>query len=272
MVKVCVYSLIFRDYALKDILEKLSEIGYDAIEIRIADDGVHLSTQYTEDDIVNVKNLLSEYNFKVSDLAGYAKLGYEWDRAKHEIDTMIRTGRAADKLGSKYFRIKVRGYDANVGYEKIRKLFREQLEHLIKTLKSENIEAVPVIEQHGGGDMAHTTAILIDLLRGFDPEYIGVMFDPGNSVKEGWLPLDLQIDIVKDYIKHVHVKNYEWNPEKPGEVRASPLDRGIVDWVKVVEILSKYGFDGYYSLEDFRDMPPEVKAREAFEFFKKLNL
>jgi len=270
MVKICVYSLIFKQYTLKEIFEKLSEIGYDAIEIRIADDGIHISTRYTEEDIKNIKSLLYDYGFKVTDLAGYAKLGYEWERAKSEMDIMLRTGKAADKLGSKYFRIKVRGYDANIGYEKIRKLFREQLKQVISMLKKNGIEAIPVIEQHGGGDMAHTTAILIDLLRGFDPENIGVMFDPGNAVKVGWLPLDLQIDIVKDYIKHVHVKNYEWDTERPGKVKPSSLDKGIIDWVEAVKILSKFGFDGYYSLEDFRNISPEVKAKEAFDFFNRI--
>ena len=272
MVKICVYSLIFKQYGLREILDKLSEIGYDAIEIRIADDGIHLSTSYTDEDISAVKNIVAEYGFIVTDLAGYAKLGYDWDRASKEIDTMIKTGRAADKLGSRYFRIKVRGYDSEIGYEKIRELFRQQLEEVIRRLKKEGIEAIPVIEQHGGGDMAHSTAILIDLLRGFDPENIGVMFDPGNSVKNGWLPLDLQIDIVKDYIKHVHVKNYEWDPERPGEVIPSSLDKGIIDWVEAVKILSRFGFDGYYSLEDFRKILPEVKAKEAFDFFKSLKV
>ena len=120
--------------------------------------------------------------------------------------------------------------------------------------------------------MAHSTGLLVDLLRGIEPEKIGVLFDPGNAVKVGWLPLELQIDMIKDYIKHVHVKNYEWSSEEPGKVVPSPLDRGIVDWKKAVEILSSYGYKGYYSLEDFRPLPPEERARQALQFFKSLNL
>lgn len=45
--------------------------------------------------------------------------------------------------------------------------------------------------------MAHSTCMLKDLLRGFEPEAVGVIFDPGNSVKEGWLPLPLQLDAVR---------------------------------------------------------------------------
>lgn len=34
-------------------------------------------------------------------------------------------------------------------------------------------------------------------------------------------------------------------------------------------MLKRIGFKGYLSLEDFRKIPPEERAREALEFFKK---
>jgi len=267
--KPSVYSLIFRDYSFKRCIEKLSEIGYNVIEIRVSEDGIHLPIDASEEQINSYKKILNEYGFEVSCLAGYKKLGYTWDKAENEIKSMIKIGEMADKFGAPVFRIKVAKYDLSIGYERIRMLFRSQAVKLIEELRSRRINSIPVVEQHGGGDMAHSTGILIDLFRGLDPDRIGIMFDPGNAVKVGWLPIELQIDMIHKYIKHVHVKNYEWDPNRPGERIPSPLHRGIVDWVKIISMLKKIGFKGYLSLEDFRKISPEERAREALEFFKK---
>lgn len=272
MGRFSVYSLIFREYDLETVLEKLEKVGVKSIEIRVHEDGVHLSPTSSSDEVEAARRLLEDYGFEVSALASYAKLGYGSDRARAEMELMLNIGSMADRLGADVFRIKVRSYDPDIGYEKIRELFRLQAKNLVEELEKREIRAVPVVEQHGGGDMAHSTGLLLDLLRGLDPERIGVLFDPGNAVREGWLPIELQVDMVRDYVKHVHVKNFEWDPGSPGRVVPSPLDRGIVDWGKAVMLLEAAGYRGYYSLEDFRNIPPEERSRQGMEFFAKLGL
>ncbi|RLE82122.1 MAG: hypothetical protein DRJ51_02245 [Thermoprotei archaeon] len=268
--KISVYSLIFKEYSLESFFKVIGKLGYKAAEVRVHEDGVHLSPYASIEEADRVRKLAGDYGLKVCCLASYAKLGYPWERAKEELDKMVKIGVLADRVNAGVFRIKIAGYNPELGYENIRRLFREQAEELFKRLQRAGVESIPVIEQHGGGDLAHSAGILKDFLRGLDPERIGVLFDPGNAVREGWLPIELQIDMVKEYIKHVHVKNYKWNPEKPGEVIPSPLNNGIVDWVKIVHLLKKLNYQGYYSLEDFRPIPPERRAKEALEFFKRV--
>ncbi|RLE77411.1 MAG: hypothetical protein DRJ56_02375 [Thermoprotei archaeon] len=268
--KPSVYSLIFHEYSLEGFFSAMREIGYEAVEVRVHEDGCHISPLASVEEAKRVAKLAEDYGLEVCCLASYAKLGYPWDRARAELDKIVNVARLADAAGAPVFRIKVAGYDPKLGYETIRRLFREQASELIDRLRRKGIESVPAIEQHGGGDMAHSTGLLKDLLRGLDPDRIGVLFDPGNSVVEGWLPLELQVDLVREYIKHVHVKNYKWDPYRPGRVVPSPLDDGIVDWAKVVELLRGIGYRGYLSLEDFRPIPPEVRAREALEFFRRV--
>ncbi|RLE68620.1 MAG: hypothetical protein DRJ43_05270 [Thermoprotei archaeon] len=267
--KVSVYSLIFREYGLEEFAAAASSIGYAAIELRVHEDGVHLIPSLEPSRVREVKRIVEEYGLEVCCLSSYAKLGYPGERGSVEVRRAVEVAHLADVLEVPLFRVKVAGYDPGLGYEGVRSLFRRQLSQILSTLKREGVESVPVVEQHGGGDMAHSTCMLKDLLRGFDPEIVGVIFDPGNSVREGWLPLPLQLDVIKEYVKHVHVKNYDWDPAEPGAVRPSPLDRGIVDWGRVVESLKSWGFKGCLSLEDFRPIPPVDRAREALVFFKK---
>ncbi|RLF13470.1 MAG: hypothetical protein DRJ66_07770 [Thermoprotei archaeon] len=270
--KAAVYSLLFRSYKLEDFFRIMQEIGYKAVEIRVHEDGVHLSPFASIDEVRVMRKKAEDYGLEICCLSSYARLGRPGDKGRQELKKAISVGRLADIAGAKVFRIKITGYKPEIGYEGIRKLFREQAKELIETLKREGVEVIPAVEQHGGGDLAHSTGILKDMLRGFEPEDIGVIFDPGNAVKEGWLPIELQIDMIKEYIKHVHVKNYEWSKERPGEVIASPLSRGIIDWRKVIDELRKIGYKGYLSLEDFRNIPPEDRAKEALEFFKSMGI
>jgi len=268
-VRAAVYSLIFREYELRDFMSSVSSIGYRAVELRVHEDGVHLSPWLKPSQAGEIKKMAEDYGLGICCLASYAKLGYPGERGDVEVRKAVAIARIADRIEAPLFRIKVAGYNPELGYEGVRELFRRQLSQLLNALRGEGIEAVPVVEQHGGGDMAHSTCMLKDLLRGFEPEAVGVIFDPGNSVREGWLPLPLQIDVVREYVKHVHVKNYEWDPSELGAVRPSPLDRGIVDWGRVIEVLGSWGYRGCFSLEDFRPLPPIDKAREALEFFRR---
>jgi len=268
-VRAAVYSLIFKEYELEAFMSAVSSIGYGVVELRVHEDGVHLPLRLEMSRVRSIKRLADDYGLRICCLASYAKLGYPGEKGCVEVRKAMAVARMADMLEAPLFRIKVAGYDPELGYEGVRALFRRQLSQLLSALESEGVEAVPVVEQHGGGDMAHSTCMLKDLLRGFEPERVGVIFDPGNSVREGWLPLPLQLDVVREYVKHVHVKNYEWDPSEPGAVRPSPLDRGIVDWGRIIGILKSWGYEGSLSLEDFRPLPPIDKAKEALAFFRR---
>ncbi len=270
MIKLSVYTLIFKEYPLEHVVKVLKELGYDGIEIRIHDDGIHMHIDISEDEVRKIKKLVSDYGLDVPAISSYVKLGYPEDRWINEKRKALKIARVADLLEAPYFRVQTAGYDERLGYEKIRELIRNQIEELYRELKDREINAIPIIEQHGGGCIASSAGILIDLLRGIEPEKVGVLYDPGNAVWEGWEPPKIQIDILKDYIRHVHVKNYDRDPENPRQVIPASLDKGIVDWKEVIFTLHKFGFKGYLSLEDFRKVPPEQKAKEAIEYLRSI--
>ncbi len=269
--KYSVYTLLFKDRDLKEIPPILSELGYDGIEIRIHDDGIHLPIDPSSEKITEARKLAQDYGLEIPIISSYAKFGYPENRWKIEKEKMIKIASIADKLEAKYFRVQTAGYDDLLGYEKIRRFIRKQILELHSTLKEMNIKALPVIEQHGGGCIASSAGIIIDLIRDIDPEKIGVLYDPGNAVWEGWEPPIVQIDILKDYIKHVHVKNYDRDKTDPRKVVPAPLDKGILDWREVIRILKNKGYKGYLSLEDFRSIPPEEKAKQAIIFFRQVE-
>lgn len=47
-------------------------------------------------------------------------------------------------------------------------------------------------------------------LEGFDPAHIGLIFDPGNMVNEGFEDYQKSFELLGDYIAHIHIKTASW--------------------------------------------------------------
>ncbi|RLE62639.1 MAG: hypothetical protein DRN53_03630 [Thermoprotei archaeon] len=268
--KLSVYTLIFSERSLEESAQVIAELGYDGIEIRIHTDGVHIPIDYQPEYVRKIKKYIEDLGLEVSALASYVKLGVVEEEWVVNRKMALKVAEVAEILEAPYFRVQAAGYSSERGYEGIRKAFRKQAIDLAKELKKRALQAMPILEQHGGGCIASSAGIIIDLIRGLEPTIIGVLYDPGNAVWEGWEPPRVQVDILKEYIKHVHVKNYEHDPNNPRKYVPAPLDSGILDWREVVLLLKGIGFRGYLSIEDFRRIPPEEKAKEAIKFLKPL--
>lgn len=82
----------------------------------------------------------------------------------------------------------------------------------------------------------------------FDPVTVGVIYDVGNLVVEGYEDRRIATELLGPYLHHVHLKNAAVSPvDGP---RWSPLDDGAVDVAEVLAHLEEIGYAGWVSLED----------------------
>lgn len=90
----------------------------------------------------------------------------------------------------------------------------------------------------------------------FDPTRVGVIYDVGNLVVEGYENHLIATELLGPHLHHVHLKNAEIRPvDGPGPVRRhlprwSPLDDGAVDVAGTLGHLEQIGYAGWVSLED----------------------
>jgi sugar phosphate isomerase/epimerase len=88
----------------------------------------------------------------------------------------------------------------------------------------------------------------------FDPVVIGVIYDVGNLVWEGYEDHQLGLQILGSYLHHVHLKNAAPAPSSPAattwQYLWSPLDQGLVPVPRVLDLLRRTGYSGWISLED----------------------
>ena len=116
-------------------------------------------------------------------------------------------------------------------------------------------------------------------LEGFDPAHIGLIFDPGNMVNEGFEDYQKSFELLGDYIAHIHIKNGILAPDGEDELGAckwkrvwTPLKKGMADLKKLFAVARKAGYDGTFSIEDFsNDEATPDKLRENIAYLKALE-
>jgi sugar phosphate isomerase/epimerase len=88
-------------------------------------------------------------------------------------------------------------------------------------------------------------------LKGIPPEDVGVLYDPGNMIYDGWEVPKLALNILGPYLAEVHVKNSKWVPDvtENGITRwkAEPadLENGCVNWAEITTQLKVHAYSGW---------------------------
>ena len=125
-----------------------------------------------------------------------------------------------------------------------------------------------VLETHKGSCFA-SPLMIPWVLKEFDPEYCGVIYDPANTVLEGFVLPRIAVEVMKEYIAYLHVKNLMFKEGKTPDGRTClgfekrTLDKGAVDYVEVMFALKLHNWDGWFSFEEFVSQDPALVADEV---------
>jgi sugar phosphate isomerase/epimerase len=184
-----------------------------------------------------------------------------------------RVLRGTAALGAPMVRIQVPKYDgetpftprwdqARRDYAEVARLARE---HGVKALVEIHLETI-----------VPSASAARRFLDGFDPEAVGAIYDPGNMVWEGHEQYRLGLEVLDQYLAHVHAKNSAWRQEgkrADGSLawqgEWAPLDAGIVDLPRLFATLRQVGYDGWISVEDFTtERPLAVRVRENLRYLR----
>lgn len=129
----------------------------------------------------------------------------------------------------------------------------EYLEEAASLVRGTGVRVVVEIHQ---GTIAPSASLAHRLVSKFDPADVGVIYDIGNLVFEGYEDPRIGIELLGPYLQHVHLKNAAairtGNPDSAGQWRYvwSALDDGIADVPHILDVLHGAGYDGWVSLED----------------------
>ena len=166
-------------------------------------------------------------------------------------------------------------YDASKPYWDQFNEYRAYLKECEPLLKKYGVKFL--IETHHGM-MISSASSAMRVLDGFDPEYFGLIYDPGNMVYEGYENYDIGFQMLGKYLAHVHVKNAVLSPAGEDEFGATkyaqtwaPMKKGSANLAALIKALKKVGYDGWLSVEDFsNEKPTREKLEENIAYLKEL--
>jgi len=278
--KYSVFTVMTPDIRVDEVPKVLAELGYEGVEWRVATvpkevkiinywrgNLATLDVTRILEEAKRAKKLCDDYGLAVPSLGTYLSC----DSDPHRIEEAMK---AANILECPQIRVSVPRYDGSVEYNE---LFRKAVTNY------KNVEGLArkygvraVIEIHMG-TICPSASAAYRFLSNFSPEFVGVIYDPGNMIHEGHENWQMGLELLKPYVTHVHVKNACWFlvGEEDGGKRwrpmHAPLREGFVHWKDVLSALKKIGYSTWLSLEDFSSGDTLAKLRDDISYLRSLE-
>ncbi|WP_153462018.1 sugar phosphate isomerase/epimerase family protein [Sediminibacillus terrae] len=266
-----VFTVMTPDLTPKQLIEHLVETGYDGVEWRYKEtpeefkqeqpsywrfNKCTLQPNTTDEELASLRKSTDEKRIEVVSVTPYLDVD--------DLQATEKVLQTAQKLGASTIRIGVPRYDRTETYQELFKKAVQYVKEVEGMCKQYKVKGL--VETHHQ-TITPSASLAYQLVCHFDPSHIGVLYDPGNMVHEGFENYRMGLELLGDYLAHVHVKNACWQigQQYPDgsigwEVQWAQLEHGVVDWKQVLTDLQAVGYDGYVGFEDFSGAFPTKDA------------
>ena len=279
--KYSIFTVCMKDLTPEQLLPELKKHGYDGVEWRVTQPNYDASRPlgYWDNNRCNIdvntvverageiRAMCAQYGIEMPALGTYVTSAQYEEAAE-----MLK---AAALLGCPKVRVTGLRYDGSGRYDEL--LFASQagFAKLVPVARHYGVQMD--VEMHPN-TLTPSASAARRMVDPFDPAVVGVIYDVGNTVNEGFEDYKMGLEILGPYLSHVHIKNARLAPDGQyddgGAKYASaqaPLWGGMAAFAKFNAALRAVGYDGYLSCEDFNDemTTPEKLARNI-EYLKKV--
>lgn len=220
-------------------IKGLKENEIDYIEVR----GVNGKnvTEYTIDEIKEIKKTLNENGIKVSAVGSpIGKIQITDDFAEH-MELFKHTVAIAEAFDTKYIRMFSFRMSDDEDKAQHRDEVMSRLKQMLDYIQGKNIVLLHENEKGIYGDTAERCK---DILDTFNSPQLRATFDPANFIQCGVETYPSAYELLKDDIEYMHIKDaYLANKE------VVPVGSGDGHVKEILTALNKKGFTGFLSLE-----------------------
>ena len=268
---------------LEDTCALLRRNGYDGLELRVryftgdpkeppSPWGRHI-TDVSPDNFgakaASIKSTLKAHGLRLVAIASNA--------SALELDVIRKLAEGAAAAGCPLVRVGApRRYTGEVNYLD---LFAEAVTAFEKAIEITRANGVRCMIEIHGGTIFVSASLAHRLLSRFDPADIGVIYDPQNMVSDGYETTPMALDLLGDYLAHVHIGGHRCTPRQPdanGTVSwmypSCRLEEGRYFYPDLLRELHKRQYAGYISLEDFDgERAPEQRLIDAMTYLRKID-
>lgn len=279
--KYAVFTVSTPSMTPEEVAPKLKELGYDGVEWRVTDEppnpvgiGFWHGNRATVplsgfiESAPKIRKLAEVNGLEMPALGTYVRAS-----SLEEVETAMK---GAVTLGAKRLRVNVARYDGSEAFMPLWNADREQYKRVAQLAEKHGVQAL--IELHHGSICPSASAGRM-YVEGMDPTHVGVIHDAGNMVHEGFENYRMGLEVLGEYLAHVHVKNASWLPKENREDKSvmwecswAPLHKGVANIRELFKALKVVGYDNWMTIEDFStELHLEDRLRENMAFLKKVE-
>jgi len=207
---------------------------------------------------------------------GLAIAGIASNAAANDVEQVRLLAEGAAACGAPFIRVGCpRGYDGSADYNMLYDEAVAAYGEAIDAIEPFGVKAA--LEIHGG--TIHVSASLAHrIVSHWSPDRVCVIFDANNMVRDGFETTEMALELLEQYVGHLHVGGHRPVPNGKDEVgtvqwewQGTSLAEGLYDYPRLLRKLQAMDFQGFISIEDFRDLPAEEKLREGIEYLRAVE-
>lgn len=254
--KISVFTVMLPDLTPEEAAAEMGAAGYDGVEWRVTVTpperkeeapsywGNNLCTLApTPEDAARARQLAKDAGLQIPGLGTYITMG--------DVEMVERVMHFAQIAGAAQVRV---GVGRDFEHHTYAELFAQTRSFLSEVAPLARRYGVKALVETHPNTISPSASSAFRLIEGLDADLIGVIYDPGNLVHEGYEDYRIGIPLLGPYLAHVHVKNGAFTRPAEGGVwqaAAAPLEDGVVDFRRLFCVLREAGYQGWLGVEDF---------------------
>lgn len=278
--KLSVFTVVTPDLNPEELVKAAREAGLDGVEWRFKEvpaEAAGEQTSFWGNNLCSIDPSLSDAEMlkykEITEGGGLEIVSITPYLNDLNLDATEHVFHTARLLGAQMIRIGVAPYDGSKPYPELYEATARYIKEAERMAKQYGVKGV--IETHHR-TISPSASLAHRLVSACDPDHIGVLFDPGNMVHEGYEHFRMGIELLGPYLAHVHIKNARWVQDGRREDGTAnwrsewaPMREGFVNFGSLLQDLKSVGYDGYLGIEDFSEQYDSKELLKQFGQFMR---
>ncbi len=285
--KYSVTTVALPHLSMQEQAELLAGLGYDGIELRVRPLSEELRTRAEPSNWGYHVNDLTPDNFreKAPEVGriladhGLVLAGLATAAACTDLEQIKLLLEGAVASGAPFIRVGATAGFAKDGHNDYHRVYEETVAGYARVIELTRGTGVKIVLETHAGTIHPSASLAHRIVSHFDAADAGVIYDPQNMVKDGFETTALAIQLLGDYLAHLHVGGHRpvaGERDAEGTVRWSwqrcRLAEGLYNYPVLLEQLKKAGYAHFVSVEDFDEATPaEEKLAHAIAYLRAIE-
>jgi sugar phosphate isomerase/epimerase len=248
--KIVGHTMATPESSPEESIELFHRIGLDGIEL-VCQPGTTFDIDRPEEEIGRIVESAHSKQIEIVALTPYM-----WDINSPDPDVALAqiaglesAIHLARRMGARY----VRAYGGRES-EDTDRAWAATVYALQQAGRVASTEGITVVVENHPGTMTVTGEATARMVQQVGLSSVRALFDPANVMYKSEEPWETTLEVQKEIIAYVHVKDYDM---VRGERVACYVGNGVVPWNRILPALRDLGYDGYLSLEYERKWHPD---------------